>query len=67
MTKGELRAARKAARAAGRPLNGALAVNERSEQEPSADAFGESYKGRKALDRRARACYETEGRNDGDA
>ena len=52
MTKGELRAARKAARAAGQSLSGELALpNDRGTQPVE---YTESPRGRKALDRWAR-------------
>ena len=50
MTKGELRKARKAARAAGQPLSGELALDRGTEPVE----FTESHKGRRALDRWAR-------------
>lgn len=51
MTKGELRAARKAAKAAGRPLEGDLAVrDDRTDRE----VFSESARGYRARDRWAR-------------
>ena len=58
MTKGELRKARQAARAEGRPLSGELRLpaDERSDRDQrQACEFTESRRGRRALDRWARA------------
>ncbi len=62
MTKGEMRAARKAARAAGRKLTGALRV-ERYADAPRDDAhdgviYTDSRRGQRALERWAKRCYD---------
>lgn len=62
MTKGQLRAARKAARAAGQPLTGELAV-ERG-REPI--EFSESPRGYRARERWARAYDELNGAPESD-
>jgi len=56
MTKAELRKARKAARAEGKSLKGELALSSDRGNEPC--DFTESDKGRRALERWARYCYE---------
>mgnify|MGYP001586998804 CR=1 FL=1 len=62
MTKGEIRAARKTARAAGRPLAGELAVD----RDGGPVEFSESYHGRCARERWARAYYARNGAPEGD-
>ena len=63
MTKGELRRARKQARAQGKPLADELilAPSDRDDTQPE---FTESSRGHKALDRWARFNDESEGRYD---
>lgn len=61
MTKGELRKARKAARAAGRKLNGELALPNQPVQE-----FTETVRGYRARERWARRYYDLNGAPEGD-
>jgi hypothetical protein len=58
MTKAERRKARQAARAAGKPLTGQLALGDR---ERGPVEFTDTSKGRKALDRWARRYYNQAG------
>ena len=62
MTKGELRAARKAARAAGHPLAAELALD----RDRGPVSFGESARGDRARERWARAYDALNGAPDGD-
>ena len=64
MTKGELRKARKAARAAGKPLEGELALRD---DHNDTMAFGEGPAGYRARDRWARAYDELNGAPEGDS
>lgn len=62
MTKSERRKARKAARAAGLPLTGELAID----RGPEPMEFSETPRGRRALDRWARAYDARNGAPEGD-
>jgi hypothetical protein len=62
MTKGELRKARKAAHAKGRPLEGALALDRGSEPAE----FSESRRGYRARERWARHYEDLNGAPEGD-
>lgn len=64
MTKGEIRKARKLARANNQPLVNELALKENSPNDPS--NFSETSKGRKALDRWARNYDDLNGAPEGD-
>lgn len=63
MTKGEKRRARKAARAAGRPLTGELAIDDRDETPVE---FSETPRGYRARERWARRYDELNGAPEGD-
>ena len=65
MTKGEIRAARKAAKAAGKPLTGELRIgDEPRDDQGDSTVFSETAKGYRARERWARRYYESEGRGD---
>lgn len=62
MTKGELRAARKLARAEGRPLTGELTLD----QDKGRESFTETLRGERARERWARRYDELNGAPEGD-
>lgn len=64
MTKGEIRKARKAARAAGKPLQGTLAVDDR---DGGPVEFTESRRGYRARERWARRYDDLNGAPEGDS